>query len=385
MNIFNYPELKNALIQEFHFRLQSLPTFEKGLPKPEFSPAAFFWLDQFSNYLELLPFIDDCEDVDREPLTENQDIIFSVLSESEYAKIFLEEHKKRCSIKLAAQNTSIFIREKLKNFENLYFYNKKIQGFYEPIFEFAEFDDEQIGPREADFIFDKEKISFYTFDKAQQKKHVENIQDAFKTLKEAAPESYERLCFFTNTIIPLKEEKMVSYSEQSIPGHSMINLYHRDRVDLLDDLLHENGHHHLNYILNTTELIIEDEEKIYYSPWRETQRPLRGIYHAVFTFYWALDLFHSLLKWDQFETFFNIEEKQKIKMRFLEEFIMLSFCEGYLEEAYAQEKITPEGKEVIDKIFQLLEKKIPLFTKLKDDSIKDLVNKLREVRSKENS
>jgi len=81
---------------------------------------------------------------------------------------------------------------------------------------------------------------------------------------------------------------------QSLPGYSSLNMFDRDQIDLMDDLLHENGHHYLNTFLNHQDLINEDDDKIYYSPWRKALRPVRGIYHATFTFFWALELFYQL-------------------------------------------------------------------------------------------
>lgn len=108
----------------------------------------------------------------------------------------------------------------------------------------------------------------------------------------------------------------------------MINLYDRDFVDLIDDLLHENGHHHLNYYLNLGKLIEGTSDCIYYSPWRRTLRPLRGVYHAYFTFFWAFELFSSLASAKEVDSIFYIfgpKEKEKIYWRVVEEYWMLDY------------------------------------------------------------
>lgn len=170
---------------------------------------------------------------------------------------------------------------------------------------------------------------------------VKNISKALDRIKKYAPHLFTTFKSFTHTIVPVNEEGIVSYSMQSLPGYSSINLFNRDQIDLLDDLLHENGHHYLNTILNYEELIIEDDDKIYYSPWRKALRPVRGIYHATFTFYWALELFVSLNKANANE--FTKDEKLKIKTRLVEEFLMLEYCEKDLKHAYKNKKITKSG------------------------------------------
>ncbi len=369
---------KNEFLNEFSSSLtQEVNQIVQDL---KLNSRSFFWLEQMQNLSELKQMIEECEenqdDNGEDELTEYQDVIFSVLSESEYAQFFLEKNETLQSIKQAAIETVILIEEKLLNFSKLYFQNSKTIGFYENIFEFAEFDKKSIGPRDPDHLFIKEGIRFFTFDQKNIKMHISNIERALNTIQIATPKSYERLCLFTKTIIPLKEESMVSYSEQSIPGHSIINLYNRDRIDLLDDLLHENGHHHMNHFLNSGDLIVEDDEKNYFSPWRNTMRPLRGIYHAVFTFYWALELFYDLIHWNQFEEEFSIDEQKKIINRFLEEYVMLSFCQKALEQAYDEGKILEFGKAIIDETYELIDLKHKTFERLKDKTTQNLIDKL---------
>lgn len=181
---------------------------------------------------------------------------------------------------------------------------------------------------------------------------VKNINKALDRIKKYAPHLFNTFKSFSHTIIPVNEEGIVSYSMQSLPGYSSINLFNRDQIDLMDDLLHENGHHYLNTYLNFEELINEDDDKIYYSPWRKALRPIRGIYHATFTFYWALELFASLNKANAQE--FTKDEKIKIKTRFIEEFLMLEYCEKDLKHAFKNKKINKNGWALIQELYQLI-------------------------------
>jgi hypothetical protein len=186
----------------------------------------------------------------------------------------------------------------------------------------------------------------------------DNIKKALAIIKNSSPDCFLTFSNFTNTIVPISDKGIVSYSSQYLPGYSSINCAERDFIDMIDDLVHENGHHYLNHALNLYELINEDDDDVFYSPWRKSLRPIRGLYHAVFTFFFAAKLFSdlsvSLVSGNQNYSF-NKEEKEKIYRRFLEEFYMLKFCEDYIKWAYQQRKITDIGHDLINKIYDELD------------------------------
>ncbi len=203
------------------------------------------------------------------------------------------------------------------------------------------------------------------------------IDLALKLIREFSPGSWERFSHFTDKIIPIKDKEFVSYSHQELPCVSMINLYDRDFLDLLDDLLHENGHHHLNHCLNLEKLIDEPADMIYFSPWRRTLRPLRGIYHAYFTFFWAFRLFSDLASKDVDNTWYNFSEKEKEKIywRAVEEFHMLSFSFEDLKWAKSRGLIGKTGWDIINsqqKELLKMKKFIPSWEKKLKSHRKDL-------------
>jgi hypothetical protein len=190
------------------------------------------------------------------------------------------------------------------------------------------------------------------------------IIKALKIIMISSPDSWERFRAFTEVIVPIKEPQFVSYSHQDLPGYSMINLYHRDFVDLMDDLLHENGHHHLNYYLNLEKLIEEPTDNIYYSPWRRTLRPLRGIYHAYFTFFWAFKLFSDLVMSDNLNSNFDSQDKEKIIWRAVEEFHMLNFTFEDLKWAKENRLIHKKGWQLVEEQKTLIDLKKGFMKKL---------------------
>lgn len=195
-----------------------------------------------------------------------------------------------------------------------------------------------------------------------------NILNALAKIKKGAPHLYDTFKSFTHTIIPINEKGIVSYSMQSLPGFSSLNMFERDSIDLMDDLLHENGHHYLNTFLNHLDLINEDDDKIYYSPWRKALRPIRGIYHATFTFYWAAELFLNLnLAVEKRTLTFSKEEIIKIKTRFLEEYFMLNYCRPDLQHAFENKRINAEGLSLINSIYKNLDLKNKIATRMLEE------------------
>ena len=127
---------------------------------------------------------------------------------------------------------------------------------------------------------------------------VARIGRAWAIIQEAWPEGHDVLALLTTRVIPLKAKGVVSFSYRHRPGLSFINCFDRNSLDLIDDLIHENSHHHLNLLLRKHIMFHGDHnQQIFYSPWRRSLRPLRGILHAAFTFTMGAMLFERLSTW----------------------------------------------------------------------------------------
>ncbi len=124
------------------------------------------------------------------------------------------------------------------------------------------------------------------------------MRRALAAIASAWPEGDRLLALLTSRIVPLKATGVVSFSYRHRPGLSAINCFDRDQLDLIDDLIHENSHHHLNLLLRKDVMYQHDHnQEIFYSPWRRSLRPLRGILHATFTFTMGAMLFERLVVW----------------------------------------------------------------------------------------
>ncbi len=124
---------------------------------------------------------------------------------------------------------------------------------------------------------------------------LERLQRALAVIEQAWPEGAKILALLTTRIVPLNAKGVVSFSYRHRPGLSFINTFDRDQFDLIDDLIHENSHHHLNLLLRKYDMKRGDRnQEIFYSPWRRSLRPLHGILHATFTFTMGAILFERL-------------------------------------------------------------------------------------------
>lgn len=124
------------------------------------------------------------------------------------------------------------------------------------------------------------------------------IRKAIATIAGAWPDGLGLLATLTWRIVPLQAKGVVSFSYRHRPGLSFVNLFDRSQLDLVDDLIHENSHHHLNLLLRKHVLYKGDSnQELFYSPWRRSLRPLRGILHATFTFTMGALLFDRLSTW----------------------------------------------------------------------------------------
>jgi hypothetical protein len=197
----------------------------------------------------------------------------------------------------------------------------------------------------------------------------ERIGRALAAIEQSWPDGYRILTRLTSRIVPLKAKGVVSFSYRHRPGLSFINCFDRDDLDLVDDLVHENSHHHLNLLLRQTVLYHKDRnQEIFYSPWRRSLRPLRGILHATFTFTMGAILFEKLSTWARTSKA-TLTPQQILRARFrcLEEVDSVRYSLTDLAYAHNLGWLTPAGwalvsspKREIDKI----EKRIAPFERV---------------------
>ena len=374
-----YTQLKKSLAKKHSRDSKSLLTKLKKLDTnfhrsishfkfEEFNSVHFFLNEQLATlvfYLEKTKKLSS----DPEVFGPMDDLIFEKWNASEFSGDFLKNLNRGLSIKEAHEATLTTFKSHLEIlFERFLHSSDVTNADYRPQSSLGETGNKK--PRKllhSIITVDGKLIDLYANSLKEFKGFSARIELALKLIKLYSPTSWERFCAFTEVIIPINAPELVSYSHQELPGFSMINLYHRDFIDLLDDLLHENGHHHLNYYLNLGKLIEEPKELDYFSPWRNAPRPLRGIYHAFFTFFWAYQLFRDLLTNQDIEQElyqFSKAEWKKIHERAVEEYYMLMYSFDDLKRAKKKGLIYPAGFELVEAQYQLLKKDKKLITKL---------------------
>jgi hypothetical protein len=302
---------------------------------------------------------------------QDHDVVFEAWNKSEHAGSFLKALNQGQSVKASSLLALEQLQTQLQQMTIRHFAKPGTAlKSYRLQFEFGEF---PVKALNDSIQVDRGEVEFYSWDKKNFSAQMSKITQALGLIKTYSPDSYDLFCAFTRRIVPIKQKEFVSYSLQSLPGHSFINLYHRDRLDLLDDLLHENGHHHLNHFLILKEPLREDPDQIYYSPWRRTLRPVRGIYHAHLTFFFALKLYHDLaqaLLSDSlfFDSPLTSSEKQKIYLRYLEEWFMLEYTADDLTIAIKRGQVLKNGAHFL-KAAEVERKKLGNLVKAANDKL----------------
>lgn len=402
-NSLKYSQLKSRLKSKYQKNFQSTIKAMKKLPARDISLWVLENKDEFKTFstlnwhflsqLQLFNFFNQQDPQlgkkDFGPLEEK---VFEKWNNSEFADQFLKSLNRGNFLGKASMQTLSVLDKHLVTFgERHILKTKKISKSYRVQSSLGEIQKNKqiIRSLETTLHLEGKELRLMTSSLKEMKDFSHKIEIALKVIKKHSPSSWERFDAFTELIVPIKQPELVSYSHQDLPGYSMINLYHRDFVDLMDDLLHENGHHHLNYYLNLGKLIDEPIDNIYYSPWRRTLRPLRGVYHAYFTFFWAFKLFADLSKTKELDSIwylFSPGEKEKIYWRAVEEFHMLNFTFQELKWARKNGLIYQTGWKLIDeqqKELRKFKRLIPIWEKKLKIHRKDLLDLKKTLKNAE--
>ena len=127
------------------------------------------------------------------------------------------------------------------------------------------------------------------------------VKNALAVLKQI-PEVYTFINTIVKSIQILKAEDSetdISYSHPDIPFSIFFSLCEEDSLisDLrvAESILHEAMHLYLTLIENRVPLIESNTNAVFFSPWRDEERPLRGVLHGLFVFKAIKDCYILLL------------------------------------------------------------------------------------------
>lgn len=101
-------------------------------------------------------------------------------------------------------------------------------------------------------------------------------------------------------IEPEHTDTDISYSHPDIPFSIFFSLC-EDKSAISDlrvaeSILHETMHLYLTLIEDIIPMVRPNDENLFYSPWRDEERPLKGVFHGLFVFKAILDFYTIVLK-----------------------------------------------------------------------------------------
>lgn len=117
------------------------------------------------------------------------------------------------------------------------------------------------------------------------------VTEALEIVQQWRPALYREMLTICRAVQFVRDptahpEKIVSFSDNSVPGALFVSVRQGERIidpyDLADSLVHEHRHQKL-YLLERRFLMTQPGELVV-SPWREDLRPASGLLHAVFVF-----------------------------------------------------------------------------------------------------
>lgn len=130
------------------------------------------------------------------------------------------------------------------------------------------------------------------------------FQESLEIIKSWRPTLVEEMRLISREVqfirdITAHPEKIVSFSDNSVPGALYVSIKQGEHFvnayDLADSLIHEHRHQKLYLLQRLIPLVIHDTPLVS-SPWREDLRPPSGLLHAVFVFTHLLEFWLHLSK-----------------------------------------------------------------------------------------
>ncbi|PSB02367.1 FxsB family radical SAM/SPASM domain protein [Merismopedia glauca CCAP 1448/3] len=146
------------------------------------------------------------------------------------------------------------------------------------------------------------KILFEDEENATQGRKI--LQESLKIISSWRPTLVEEMRSISPEVQFIRDltahpEKIVSFSDNSVPGALYVSIKQDSRFvdpcDLADSLIHEHRHQKL-YLLQRSIPLVARDTPLVSSPWREDLRPPSGLLHAVFVFTHLLEFWLYLSK-----------------------------------------------------------------------------------------
>ena len=380
-------ELLNSLIKETNDYLKDIPkeykkkaeTVLKEYINTKSIAGLEFWASGVSEYLYFSEALEDLKEIksDSIKLKEFQtDLTESLKSDFGVEDFrFIEWERANTKYPVLLSILSKYADDSIKSCctiqENVFLGNKSEFTYYEK----ANGDPSTKG------------VKVKTVRKKTPKEKILQIQKAHEYLEAFWKEGFELYNLLTDKVHIIQSNGLVSYSHFQEQGISYINFIDRDILESIDDLIHENSHHHLNLILKKYKILKKDlKEDIFYSPWRKSLRPLYAILHATFTFSYGALLFYHIVKSENW-VYIDLPEgyKERAYSRFVEETLMVEYSLIDLKWAMDKGFFTTKGISLIESLSKYNEECLSylpeIAKKIKSKEMKQNLNSLQKTLS----
>jgi hypothetical protein len=129
------------------------------------------------------------------------------------------------------------------------------------------------------------------------------LRQALEKMEATAPEIYGEFNTLISDVMALHSPTMNAATSICALGIIRVSQLRTGQTwtRYLENLVHEAAHHHLNYVLFSDPVILNEDSGRYSSPLRREKRPLSGIYHAMFVLARTMYMIRVLQKHPDFD------------------------------------------------------------------------------------
>lgn len=171
---------------------------------------------------------------------------------------------------------------------------------------------------------------------------LEKMNNSLEFINNVDKALYNNIRSNINYLIPLQLQEdgiRTSFSSAEINGTIFIS-DGGTILDFCEALIHEYYHNELNIYLQFDPLFTNDENNLYYSPWRPDPRPIGGLFHAIYVFTGVCLFYVKVLH----EYFYH--EDVKIQLSSIMKKLAIAFCQ------IREEDLCENGKKLLVKLYQ---------------------------------
>jgi hypothetical protein len=121
-------------------------------------------------------------------------------------------------------------------------------------------------------------------------------------------------------------------------------------LKIMENIIHETLHDELNVFMKFYDLHIDNHE-LYYSPWRDDPRPIRGLIHAIYVFTGIYQYYFNFLQNPAHLSLLSLPEQDHLKFRY--NLIHYELELSFMQLASNDLELNALGKKLINKLYDI--------------------------------